>query len=186
MLRVMDGVTSVGGWRSPAMSRAALVFLLLVGCGDERSDSSTTGGFDETGDESSTSDASTSLASPTTGATGSSGCPATDPKIGWRAELTTYYHGVEGVAEILDDCTIRISEFNYDGNGLDVRIYAGKAGDYAGGFALSDDLLRPGGYTGETLMVVLPEGTSMSEVDGISVWCVEAGVDFGSGTFAPS
>lgn len=114
-----------------------------------------------------------------------SACPATDPKIGWRAELTTYYHGVEGVAEILDDCTIRLSEFNYDGSGLDVRIYAGKDGDYAGGFALSDDLLRADGYVDETLTVVLPGGTSMSEVDGISVWCVEVGVDFGSGTFAP-
>lgn len=166
------------------MSRVTLVLLLLVGCGDERSDSATTGGFDGTGDESSTSDASTSFAGPTTGATAPA-CLATDLKIGWRAELATYYHGVEGVAEILDDCTIRISEFNYDGNGLDVRIYAGKDGDYAGGFALSDDLLRAGGYVGETLTVMLPEGTSMSEVDGISVWCVEAGVDFGSGSFAP-
>jgi hypothetical protein len=175
----MKHATPPGSPRSSAVSRVAFAVLLLFGCGDDRSSTDTTGGLDETGDPGTTGDASGD------GSTGSSGCPAIDPKVGWRAELATYYHGVEGVAEVLDDCTIRISNFSYDGTGLDVRILAGKGGDYAGGVALSDDLLRPGGYTGETLTVVLPEGTSLSDVDGISVWCVDVGIDFGSGTFAP-
>jgi hypothetical protein len=170
---------------SSTASRVAFAFLLLFGCGDDRSSTDTTGGLDETGDPRTTGDPGTTGDAPGDGSTGSSGCPADDPKVGWRAELATYYHGVEGVAEVLDDCTIRISNFSYDGTGLDVRIHAGKGGDYAGGVALSDDLLRPGGYTGETLTVVLPEGTSLSDIDGISVWCVDVGIDFGSGTFAP-
>lgn len=168
------------------MHRFVLVLLLLVACGDDdRSGSDTTGGPVDTGDEPSTGDPSTSSADATTETTAAPACPATDPKVGWRAQLATYYHGVSGVAEILDDCSIRISDFNYDGGGLDVRIYAGKDDEYADGFALSDDLLRAGGYAGETLTVNLPDGASMSDLDGISVWCVEAGVDFGSGVFAP-
>ena len=88
-------------------------------------------------------------------------------------------------ATIVNDCTIRIDDFFFDGNGIDVRIYAGLGGDYDGGFAITGDLFNfPTGYNGATVYAVLPEGRTLDDLDGISVWCVTAKVDFGSGTFA--
>lgn len=155
------------------MTRALLLALsLLAACSDEDTTSDAT--TDTTGEP------------PTTDTTGEppATCPQTHPMVGWRAELATFQHKVSGTAEILDDCTIQVTQFNYDGTGLDVRFYGGKAGDYAAGFAMSDDLLRTGGYTDETMTLTLPDGVTLSDLDGLSVWCVEVGVDFGSGTFA--
>jgi cytochrome c553 len=112
-----------------------------------------------------------------------SNCPATHPHVGWIADLDSIFHGVGGRAEIVDDCTIVIHDFTYDGTGIDVRIYGGLGGDYDDGFAMTEDLLLPGGYDGVLLEAVLPEGRTLDDLDGISVWCVDVGVDFGSGTF---
>ncbi|MCB9787140.1 MAG: DM13 domain-containing protein [Deltaproteobacteria bacterium] len=117
----------------------------------------------------------------------SSGCAKSHPKIGQVATLTTHFHNVQGEARILDDCTILLEHFTFDGNGIDVRIYGGKGGEYdknAGGFALSEDLLNfPVGYSDETMVLTLPEGRTLDDLDGISVWCVDVGVSFGDGLF---
>lgn len=112
-------------------------------------------------------------------------CPATHERIGWVAELQTEFHDVGGTAEITDDCTVVIRDFTYDGNGIDVRIYGGIDGDYDNGFAMTDDLRVPGGYDGVLLEAVVPAGLTLDSLDGISVWCVDVGVNFGSGAFAP-
>ncbi len=65
------------------------------------------------------------------------------------------------------------------------RRYGGVDGDYDNGFAMTEDLLLPGGYGGVSLEAVGPEGLTLDSLDGISVWCVDVGVDFGSGAFAP-
>ena len=120
------------------------------------------------------------------GSGGSSGlreCQATHEDVGKVAELMPFFHGVMGTATIVDDCTIRIEEFVYDGTGIDVRIYSGLDGDYGSGFAMTGDLLKDGGYNGDTLVAQLPEGRTLSEFNGLSVWCVTVGIDFGSGTF---
>ncbi|MCA9662445.1 MAG: DM13 domain-containing protein [Myxococcales bacterium] len=112
-------------------------------------------------------------------------CPTTSARIGWVAALSNNFHGVGGTAEIVDDCTVVISNFTYDGTGIDVRIYGAQGGDYDNGFPMTGDLLKAGGYNGATLVATLPDGESMDALDGISVWCVDVGVDFGSGAFAP-
>jgi hypothetical protein len=112
-------------------------------------------------------------------------CPATHERVGWVADLSTAFHDVAGRAEIVDDCTVVIHDFTYDGTGIDVRIYGGVDGDYDNGYAMTDDLLKPGGYDGVLLEAVLPEGRTLDDLDGVSVWCVDVGVDFGSGLFAP-
>ena len=86
-------------------------------------------------------------------------------------------------SEIIDDCTIELREFTYDGAGIDVRLYGGLGGNYDAGFGMGDDLVNPNGYDGVTLYFTLPEGLTMDDLDGVSVWCVDVGVDFGSGTF---
>jgi len=116
--------------------------------------------------------------------TGPSGnCGVTHPKIGQTAELSNLFHDVGGTAEIIDDCTVRITNFTYDATGIDVRLYGGLGGDYDNGFAMGEDLVRANPYLGETLDFPLPEGMTMDDLDGVSVWCVDVGIDFGSGTF---
>jgi hypothetical protein len=113
------------------------------------------------------------------------GCTTNHATVGWVASLSTIAHNVSGQATIVDDCTIRIDNFNYDGGGLpDVFVYAGLNGDYAGGFAIGDNLFGMS-HSDETLNLTLPQMRTLDDLNGISVWCVQAQVDFGSGMFAP-
>ncbi len=113
------------------------------------------------------------------------GCTRYHATVGWVANLATIAHGVSGQATIVDDCTIRIDNFNYDGGGLPgVFIYAGLDGNYAGGFSISRNLFgNPS--TDETLILRIGESRTLDDLNGISVWCTDARVDFGSGMFAP-
>jgi mono/diheme cytochrome c family protein len=124
-----------------------------------------------------------------TGGSGGSGppdlreCDSTHAKVGQVAVLSTLAHSVSGTAEIIDDCTIRVDDFVYDGGGIDVRFYSGLGGNYVDGFPMSEDLLRPGGYNGETVYAQLPDTRTLDELDGISVWCVDVATSFGDGIF---
>jgi hypothetical protein len=112
------------------------------------------------------------------------GCGSTHAKVGWTAELRNRFHGIGGTATIVDDCTIVIEDFTFDGNGIVIEVYTGLGGDYDAGFSISDNLYNfPTGYHGETLTLTLPEDRSMDDLDGISIWCVTVGVNFGDGTF---
>lgn len=110
-------------------------------------------------------------------------CGATHARVGQVAQLDTRFHMVSGTATIVDDCTIRLSSFTFDGGGIDVRVYAGLGGNYQAGFAISGDLFGSP-RSNDTLTLRLPAGKTLDDLDGISVWCVAVGVDFGSGTFA--
>ncbi len=112
-------------------------------------------------------------------------CGATDPRIGWVAELRTWMHGVRGTARIVDNCTIVIEHFYYDGIGLDVRVIGVHGDDYWNGIPLTSDIRRIGGYTDATLTVTLPEGVTLDDVPRISISCGPVGANFGDGTFAP-
>jgi mono/diheme cytochrome c family protein len=111
------------------------------------------------------------------------GCGVTHPLVGSTAILRELQHDVGGTARIIDDCTIEISDFTFDGGGIDVRVYGALGGNYDNGFAIGPDLTRSQSYDGETLTVQLSEDQSLDDLDGISIWCVPVGVDFGSGSF---
>jgi hypothetical protein len=131
----------------------------------------------------------TACAPPSPGEVAVDAAPVSDAAgvpIGARAVLSTHAHGVMGTAVVIDARTIELRDFWFDGDGLDVRIYGGLAGDYAGGVALSADLRRAEPYLGETLTLTLPLGVSLADLDGISVWCVPAGASFGDGPFVPA
>jgi len=110
-------------------------------------------------------------------------CPSTHPRVGATGTFRDLFHDVGGTATVVDDCTIEISDFSFDGTGVNVQFYGGQAGDYRGGFSMSPDIRRAGGYDGETLFVQLPEGQTLDDLDGISVWCVPVGVNFGDAVF---
>ena len=90
-------------------------------------------------------------------------CDATHPKIGQVAELSTFAHQVSGTAVIVDDCTVRVDDFVFDGGGIDVRFYSGLGGNYLDGFSMSEsDLASPAASN---------EGQSSPSVRrGVSAW----------------
>ena len=100
------------------------------------------------------------------------------------ANLQGRAHAVSGQAKVLDDCSIEIVNFNYDGGGLpDVFVYGAKGGAYVSGFAIGPNLFGAA-KTNANLILKLKDG-DLEKLDGISVWCVRAGVSFGDGRFAP-
>jgi len=115
---------------------------------------------------------------------GSSECAADHEKVGQTAILTEYFHDVGGVARIEDNCTIVVSGFTYDGNGIVVEFYAGQNRDFdpPAGFSISEDI-KGTRFTGGTYTITLNDGVTLDDFDSISVWCVDAGVNFGDGVF---
>jgi hypothetical protein len=107
-------------------------------------------------------------------------CTSTHSKIGQTGELSTIAHSVSGTVTVVDDCTIEITNFNYDGLGLVVEIYAGIDSDYTPptGFAISRDLAGTS-FENETLTVQLPTGKTLDDLNGISVWCSDVYISFG-------
>jgi Electron transfer DM13 len=110
-------------------------------------------------------------------------CTKTSAKIGQVANLSTRSHGVKGQAKIVDDCTIEISNFSYDGGGLSkVFVYGAKGGNYVAGFPIGPNL-KGTVFSNQTLRVTLQAG-DLDKLDGISIWCTDANANFGDGTFA--
>jgi hypothetical protein len=123
---------------------------------------------------------------PDTSGDAGSGCAKTHEKVGWTAELEEKAHNVGGTAEIVDNCTVEIRNFTYDGGGIVAEIYgAANPGEYASGFSMSSNLVRSEPYESERLTFTLPDGKTLDDLGAISVWCVDADVDFGSGEFTP-
>ena len=107
-------------------------------------------------------------------------CEATHPKVGYTAELETHQHDVSGTVHVIDDCTLEIRNFHFDGGGVDVRVIGSTDTDFENGYTLSENLLRDA-YSGETLTVSLPNGVTLDDFEHLSVWCTAAGVSFGDG-----
>ena len=110
-------------------------------------------------------------------------CGSTHAMVGHVGEFSNKAHGVSGKAEIVSDCEIKITNFNYDGGGIGVRIYGAKDRQFKRGKSLSDELVGTKFNDGQ-LNVFLPEGTTFDNIDSLSVWCVDYAVDFGSLYFA--
>ncbi len=111
-------------------------------------------------------------------------CAADHPLVGATATLETHFHQVAGVATIVDNCTVEITDFVFDGQGLDVRAVLSDDAGFASYDVISEDLRGDGPYEGETLTLPLREGMTLDGVSHLSIWCVPAGASFGDGAFA--
>lgn len=114
------------------------------------------------------------------------GCTLTSAKIGQQAQLDTQFHDVRGTATIIDDCTIEITGFSFDGGGINTQIYLGTGGEFResqGGFSVSGNLVGTR-FLNNTVRVTLPVGRTMDDFDSISVWCIPVSVSFGTGFFS--
>lgn len=113
------------------------------------------------------------------------GC-SNNTQIGWTAQLSTKAHEVDGTAVIRDADTIAIDNFSFDGQGPAVFAYVAScddadSGDWGRGVQIGDQLDQP--YDGETVTFPIPDSMDVSDIGGISIWCVDFAVDFGSGIF---
>ncbi|MEN9630667.1 MAG: hypothetical protein RJA10_3895 [Pseudomonadota bacterium] len=115
-------------------------------------------------------------------------CNVAYPRAGWQARLSTLQHGVSGTVTIIDERTVRLSDFNYDGGGPQVYAYLGKAdtaASFASGKRLGGRLNSPFAYRNATLDLQLPEGQTLDGYSALSIWCEAIGSSFGSGLFQP-
>ena len=83
-----------------------------------------------------------------------------------------------------DDCTIRLDDFSFDGGGIDVRILGGVDGTFSApvGIPLTINLVG-NSFSDGSAEFKLPTGVTLDQFDGLSVWCIPVGFNFGSGQF---
>lgn len=112
-------------------------------------------------------------------------CGATHAKVGFAAELETHFHDVSGTVVAVDDCTLEIRNFTYDGGGLDVRLVAAQGEAFGNGITLSDNMLGEPA-DGETRTFHLPDGVTLDDFDHLSIWCVAVSESFGDGQLKPA
>ena len=110
-------------------------------------------------------------------------CDADSSKVGSTAELIEHFHGVAGTAVIVDNCTLEIRDFEFDGGGVDVHVVVADNPDFDDYKNLTEDLRADGPYEGVSLTVPLREGMSIEDVTHISIWCIPFSASFGDGAF---
>ena len=101
---------------------------------------------------------------------------AAQPQPGWQADLAFYFHDVSGTVTVVDEDTLQVDDFNYDGGGLSVYFYLATADDH---FAFVDGLqigpqLVHTVFEDAQLTIDLPAGETTDQWNAISVWCVTA------------
>ena len=107
------------------------------------------------------------------------------PGVGWSAELIGEQHDVAGLAVIVDERTIEVQDFVYDGGGINSRLYLLADGeDFHRTWELTDNLVGAP-FSGDTLTVDIPDDAPFEEWNLITIWCVPAAVSFGAGVFQP-
>lgn len=117
---------------------------------------------------------------------GMGGCGTTSPRIGWTADLgiNTGEGQVSGFVTAIDDCTLELRGFSYDGNGIDVRVYGSETTSFKPGFSIGPNIVNKV-FKQETLRVTLPPDKKLTDMAWVGIWCVAVGANFGSGQLLP-
>ena len=111
-------------------------------------------------------------------------CGDDHPLVGQIVSLSTLQHQVAGDVRVVDNCTLEVTDFVYDGQGPRVFFFGALDSQYssADSFVIGPRLNgRP--YNGETLTLTLPDGMTLDDMNSISVWCADFRIDFGSAVF---
>ncbi|TPH15644.1 DM13 domain-containing protein [Litorilituus lipolyticus] len=113
-------------------------------------------------------------------------CESTHTMVGYSGFFETFHHNVAGKATIIDDCTIEISQFDYDGGGPDVYFYGAINHKYNSTDAFPiGNKLNGQIYNNATITIKLPQNKTLDDLTGLSVWCVDFSADFGHMEFTP-
>ncbi len=115
-----------------------------------------------------------------------SSCTKEHEKIGHTGFFSTFAHNVSGKATIIDDCTIEISQFSYDGGGPDVYFYGAIDHEYTNVDAFPmGQKLNGKIHDNARIFIKLPQNKSLDDLNGLSVWCTEFEANFGQVEFTP-
>jgi hypothetical protein len=108
-------------------------------------------------------------------------CAVNSTKIGYTGTFSTLAHNVSGTATVIDNCTIEVSMFNFDGAAPNVKFYAGVDDNFSDSEAFGiGERIDGRSYDNETIVLTLPEGKFVDDFNSLSVWCVEFQADFGN------
>lgn len=113
-------------------------------------------------------------------------CTSDHPYVGRSMALSTLAHGVSGTVTVLNDCTIEVVNFNYDGGGPSVYFYAAVDQDYAGDSFIIGQRLNGTRWVNDTIRLSVPEGKSLDDFNSLSVWCSDFNANFGEVLFGDS
>jgi hypothetical protein len=103
----------------------------------------------------------------------------------WQANLPPGSHASQCVATVIDDRTIQIEHFTYDGGGPAVYFYLGAQNNdpsFANGLRVGS-LLSGTPYNDDTLTLTLDPGESLDGYTALAVWCDAFNVSFTSASF---
>lgn len=103
-------------------------------------------------------------------------------KVGEVATFTNYFHGIAGTAHIVNNRTIELRNFYYDGLGPAVVAYVSTNSAFYPGYAISD-YLNGTAYANTNLAFTLPAGLVLNDITYISIWCIDFSANFGDGEF---
>ncbi len=107
------------------------------------------------------------------------------PQVGWTATLETRAHGTSGTAVVVDESTIELRDFVYDGQGIDARLFLQADGAaFSGDYELTESLVGDA-FEGDLLTLPIPDQAELENWNLITLWCVPAGASFGDGVFLP-
>jgi len=115
-----------------------------------------------------------------------SGNTSLNPLVGTTAEFSNpSIYNIGGTVTILDDRTLQVTDFTYNGGGPSVFFYLGNNGDYSpsGGGVLIGNQLNGRSFNGETMTLTLPPNVTLDDFDGVSVWCDIFFINFGDARF---
>jgi hypothetical protein len=113
-------------------------------------------------------------------------CDSTHAMVGQSGFFMTQAHNVAGMATVLNDCSIKITNFDYDGGGPRVYFYAANNDAYSDSTAFAISRRIEGqAYNGAEFILRLPTNRTLDDLDGLSVWCSDFNADFGHLTFTP-
>ncbi len=108
------------------------------------------------------------------------------PRAGWQAVMPPGFHDAEGIATIVDEVTIQVDHFTYDGTAPAVYFYLGETDSHAAFVSgLGVPPMLDHAYDDESITLTLPEGSTLDGYNAISVWCVDFSVSFTSASFEP-
>ena len=106
------------------------------------------------------------------------------PRAGWVANVPPGDHDAQCIATIVDEVTIQVDHFTYDGTAPAVYFYLGATdSDPAFESGLQVPPLLDRAYDDESITLTLPAGQTLDGYTAISVWCAEFSVNFSSAPF---
>jgi hypothetical protein len=116
-----------------------------------------------------------------------SNCGSDHQKVGYSGNFQTLQHNVNGTATIIDNCTIQITNFDYDASAPAVYFYADSSDSFTmAPFIIGDELRNNRmDYVNDSITITLPSNKSLDDFNYLSVWCVDFSINFGDLTFTP-